>query len=40
MVDTWLEHGSAIQNAYEGGAQSVRDRLKVKEGPAYYLPSE
>lgn len=37
-VDSWLEHGAAIENAYEGGAQTVRDALKVKNGPESYRP--
>jgi osmotically-inducible protein OsmY len=34
MVDTWGEHGAAIENAYEGGAKEVRDELKVAQGTA------
>jgi osmotically-inducible protein OsmY len=34
MVDTWGEHGAAIENAYEGGAREVRDELKVAQGAA------
>ncbi|MCB2184322.1 MAG: BON domain-containing protein [Desulfobulbaceae bacterium] len=31
MVDTWKEYNDAAENAYEGGARSVRNHLDVKE---------
>jgi osmotically-inducible protein OsmY len=33
-VDGWAERRDAIDNAYEGGALSVRDELKATRGPA------
>ena len=37
-VDSWAERLDAIENAYEGGARSVRDELKVPNGPAENRP--
>jgi osmotically-inducible protein OsmY len=37
-VNDWGEHGAAIENAYEGGARTVKDQLKVKHGPAVHRP--
>jgi osmotically-inducible protein OsmY len=34
LVDDWAEQRTAIENAYEGGALSVRDELTVKGGSA------
>jgi osmotically-inducible protein OsmY len=34
LVDDWAEQRTAIENAYEGGALSVRDELTVKAGAA------
>jgi osmotically-inducible protein OsmY len=37
-VGTWFEFGKAQENALEGGARWVENRLKVEYGPIYYLP--
>lgn len=37
-VTDWGEHGAAIENAYEAGAKTVKDDLKVKHGPAVRRP--
>ncbi len=37
-VDTWGEKKAAIDNAYEGGAKTVVNELKVRYGPDYYFP--
>ncbi len=37
-VDTWGEVQAAVDNAYEGGARSVVNDLKVRYGPRYYRP--
>ena len=34
LVDDWAEQRAAIENAYEGGALSVRDELTVKGSSA------
>lgn len=36
-VDTWRERGAAADNAYDGGAKEVRNYLKVKYGPSFYM---
>jgi hypothetical protein len=38
ILDNWLEHSIAIRSAYEAGAADVRDRLKIRRGPAFYRP--
>lgn len=38
IVDNWLEHSVATRSAYEAGALQVRDRLKIRRGPAFYRP--
>jgi osmotically-inducible protein OsmY len=38
IVDNWLEHSVATRSAYEAGAARVRDRLKIRRGPAFYRP--
>lgn len=35
-VDTWSERSAAVENAYEGGAISVIDRLDVDFGPGEF----
>lgn len=35
-VDTWSERAAAEKNAYDGGAVSVDNDLRVIHGPAYY----
>lgn len=37
-VETWHERSVAAENAYEAGARSVVNNLKVRYGPDYYLP--
>lgn len=34
-VDTLRDRHVATENAYEGGAKEVRNRLKVRYGPPY-----
>jgi osmotically-inducible protein OsmY len=34
-VDNWLEHSLTIRSAYEAGRARVRDRLRVRRGPAF-----
>jgi osmotically-inducible protein OsmY len=34
-VDTWAERSSAEQNAFEGGARRVRNRLTVRGRPQF-----
>jgi osmotically-inducible protein OsmY len=37
-VDTLRERRAATQDGYEGGARKVRNRLKVRNAPAYLQP--
>lgn len=37
-VDTLRDRRIATQNAYEGGARRVRNRLKVLDGPPFLQP--
>ncbi len=37
-VEDWSEHGAAIENARDGGATRVVDRLRVRYGPSYARP--
>lgn len=37
-VYSWTERAAASTDAYQGGARKVRNRLKVRNGPAYYRP--
>lgn len=37
-VDTLIEQGAAIADAYQCGASKVLNKLRVKYGPAYYRP--
>lgn len=38
-VNSWSEHQSAIENAYEGGARRVVDELAVTYAPPGYAPA-
>jgi osmotically-inducible protein OsmY len=38
-VHSWSEHQAAIENAYEGGALSVRDELTTTYAPMDYTPT-
>jgi osmotically-inducible protein OsmY len=38
-VDTWSERQQAKDNALEGGAVAVINRLKVRNGPEYFKPA-
>ncbi|MGD9042027.1 MAG: BON domain-containing protein, partial [Desulfobacteraceae bacterium] len=35
-VYSWTERAAASTDAYQGGALKVQNRLKVRNGPAYY----
>jgi len=37
-VEDWSERGAAIENAQEGGARRIVDRLSVRYGPSYSRP--
>lgn len=37
-VDTWFERQKATAEAYEGGAKSVDNNLKVEFGPKKFQP--
>lgn len=37
-VDTWFERQKATEEAYEGGAKSVDNNLKVESGPKKFQP--
>lgn len=38
IVDTWSESQAATENAFEGGARKVINKLQVRTGPTYTRP--
>jgi osmotically-inducible protein OsmY len=38
VADTWSESQAATDNAFEGGARKVVNKLKVRSGPDYARP--